>query len=259
MWNPAGSTARASLRRGKGNRVGHEQEHVIDPTSGAPSDSAPHLGAGSGVLLREVVRATRASLLPRHDELLRDLALFRGPFPLAAASALSARAPGEILRDLEALVGARLLEASHEAGTGREYRMPRAVREAVTEEAAAGGAVAPTLARYLRAIARASAATASDGFDPPTGSGRAPSSGSARAREPRGEPLPGITARERDVLVLVARGLTNGEIAMSLGLSVKTVMHHSTAIYRKLGVRGRAGATAYAYRAGLVGGESQTQ
>ena len=251
MWNPAGSTARASLRRGKGNRVGHEQEHVIDPTSGAPSDSAPHLGAGSGVLLREVVRATRASLLPRHDELLRDLALFRGPFPLAAASALSARAPGEILRDLEALVGARLLEASHEAGTGREYRMPRAVREAVTEEAAAGGAVAPTLARYLRAIARASAATASNGFDPP--------SGSARAREPRGEPLPGITARERDVLVLVARGLTNGEIAMSLGLSVKTVMHHSTAIYRKLGVRGRAGATAYAYRAGLVGGESQTQ
>lgn len=61
-----------------------------------------------------------------------------------------------------------------------------------------------------------------------------------------------ITPRELEVLALLANGLTNREIADELLLSVKTVMHHSVAIYRKLDVRGRAEATAYAHRHGLV-------
>lgn len=63
---------------------------------------------------------------------------------------------------------------------------------------------------------------------------------------------PTITPRELEVLGLLANGLTNREIAEELLLSVKTVMHHSVAIYRKLDVRGRAEATAYAHRHGLV-------
>ena len=61
-----------------------------------------------------------------------------------------------------------------------------------------------------------------------------------------------LTPREREVLLALASGATNREIAAQFGLSVKTVMHHSVAIYRKLGVRGRAAATAWAYRDGLV-------
>ena len=63
-----------------------------------------------------------------------------------------------------------------------------------------------------------------------------------------------VTRREGDVLALLAEGLTNKEIATRLGLSVKTVMHHSVAIYRKLDVRGRAEATAYAHRHRLLAG-----
>ena len=62
-----------------------------------------------------------------------------------------------------------------------------------------------------------------------------------------------LTPRERDVLLALCSGATNRGIAAELGLSAKTVMHHSVAIYRKLDVRGRAAATAWAYRQGLVG------
>jgi DNA-binding CsgD family transcriptional regulator len=51
-----------------------------------------------------------------------------------------------------------------------------------------------------------------------------------------------LTARERDVLEQLDRGLTYGEIACALGLSVNTVRSHLSAIYRKLGVRTRYGA-----------------
>jgi predicted ATPase/DNA-binding CsgD family transcriptional regulator len=59
---------------------------------------------------------------------------------------------------------------------------------------------------------------------------------------------PTLTPREREVLGAMASGRTNREIADLLGMSTKTVMHHTVAIYRKLGVRGRAGATAWAYQ-----------
>jgi len=61
-----------------------------------------------------------------------------------------------------------------------------------------------------------------------------------------------LTPREREVLVELITGATNKEISHRLGVAPKTVMHHSVAIYRKLGVRGRAEATAWAFRNGLV-------
>ena len=67
-----------------------------------------------------------------------------------------------------------------------------------------------------------------------------------------------LTPRELDVLRLLARGDTNKGIAETLGLRPKTVMHHSVSIYGKLGVRGRAEATAWAYRNGVIGRSADT-
>ena len=63
---------------------------------------------------------------------------------------------------------------------------------------------------------------------------------------------PELTARELEILAAIASGRTNAQIAKDLFLSAKTVMHHSTSIYRKLGVRGRAEAVALAYTSGLL-------
>jgi DNA-binding CsgD family transcriptional regulator len=61
-----------------------------------------------------------------------------------------------------------------------------------------------------------------------------------------------LTPREVEVLEELITGATNKEISRRLGMAPKTVMHHSMAIYRKLGVRGRAEATAWAFRHGLA-------
>ncbi len=61
-----------------------------------------------------------------------------------------------------------------------------------------------------------------------------------------------LTAREVEVLRLVANGQTNIEIASELVLSMRTVARHITNIYGKIGARGRADATAYAIRHGLT-------
>jgi DNA-binding CsgD family transcriptional regulator len=62
----------------------------------------------------------------------------------------------------------------------------------------------------------------------------------------------GLTDRELEVLRLVARGLTNKEIASSLDISTKTAGHHVQHVLSKLGVRTRAGATMIAMQRGLV-------
>jgi DNA-binding NarL/FixJ family response regulator len=64
----------------------------------------------------------------------------------------------------------------------------------------------------------------------------------------------GLTAREVEVLRLVAKGLTNAEIAQTLVLSEKTVAHHLTHIFNKANVDNRAAATAFAFQHGLVEG-----
>ncbi len=62
----------------------------------------------------------------------------------------------------------------------------------------------------------------------------------------------GLTAREQQVLVLLAQGRTNRQVARSLGISVKTVSNHVEHIYSKAGVGTRAAATLFAMERGLV-------
>ena len=64
-------------------------------------------------------------------------------------------------------------------------------------------------------------------------------------------PFPSLTAREHEVLDLVARGLTNAEIARRLFVSDKTVRNHVSNVFAKLHVAGRAETVARARDAGL--------
>lgn len=69
----------------------------------------------------------------------------------------------------------------------------------------------------------------------------------------RHDPLAELTAREREVLELVATGLSNQEIGTRLSLAEKTIKHYMTNILAKLQVRSRVEAALLAQRASLSG------
>lgn len=68
---------------------------------------------------------------------------------------------------------------------------------------------------------------------------------------PAADPFPELTQRERQVLELLADGLSTAAIGSRLGLAPKTVNNHASAVFAKLRVAGRADAVQRARRAGL--------
>ncbi len=68
-----------------------------------------------------------------------------------------------------------------------------------------------------------------------------------------GSPLDTLSEREREVLVLVAQGHTNQQIADALYLSVKTIESYRSRLMAKLGLTNRAELTKFALDAGLMG------
>lgn len=73
----------------------------------------------------------------------------------------------------------------------------------------------------------------------------------ARGEKPR-EPLEILSARQREILQLIAEGYSTKEIAGQLNLGVKTVETHRTELMERLGIHGVAGLVRYAIRVGLV-------
>ena len=172
---------------------------------------------------------------------LEAIATSAGTRPLRAA-ALLARGRVERGRDLER-AGAALQDAADlfgESGVRYEAALASLELAAVFGELGRGR-------EQQAAEQRARAELADLGVAMP---GRAPRSGCTHPTDSSG-----LTRREREVLELIARGLSNDEIALELVLSVRTVEHHVAGIYSKIGASGRAAraaATAYALANGLA-------
>jgi DNA-binding NarL/FixJ family response regulator len=105
----------------------------------------------------------------------------------------------------------------------------------------------PELLQAVRAVA------AGDALLSPSVTRRLIGEFAARTREaPRSPTLDALTEREREVMALVAEGLTNGEIAEQLFVSPLTVKTHVSRAMAKLGARDRIQLVVFAYQSGLV-------
>ena len=104
------------------------------------------------------------------------------------------------------------------------------------------------LARAVRA------AHAGEAIIDPTAAARLVDALSSKDRTSRSaaEPLDQLTAREREVLTLIAGGRSNKRIALELGISEKTVKAHVGHVLAKLGVTDRTQAAVLAVQEGLV-------
>jgi DNA-binding NarL/FixJ family response regulator len=74
-----------------------------------------------------------------------------------------------------------------------------------------------------------------------------------RAGSPSAEPLEPLTSREEEILIPVAKGWTNYEIAHEMHISVSTVKTHLASLMRKLGARNRVEIAMWAHETGRVG------
>ncbi|MBC2933798.1 response regulator transcription factor [Nocardioides sp. zg-1228] len=115
----------------------------------------------------------------------------------------------------------QLLDAVRAAGRGHALLAPEVTRRVIAEMA--GGARGETSA-----------------------------GGSSPATRAEPKELALLTAREREVLTLLGRGLSNGEVAATLVLGEATVKTHVSNLLAKLHLRDRVQAVIYAYEAGLI-------
>ncbi|MFE5660320.1 LuxR C-terminal-related transcriptional regulator [Streptomyces sp. NPDC056431] len=164
-----------------------------------------------------------------------DVPLLRALADTALGSvALAEQRPGALLPLRRALAGWLELRVPYEAAQVR--MLLAAACRAAGDEEAAGLELGTARAVFERL-----------GAVPDARRAAALLSGGSRRRLPGG-----LTAREAEVLRLVASGGTNKDIARALVISEHTVARHLNNIFAKLGVGSRASATAYAYAHGLV-------
>ena len=155
---------------------------------------------------------------------------------------------------------AELAGAVHERGDGSGY--PKCLRSTQVESAARMLAACDIYAALREdrphrpaiaadAAARTLIADADAGrLDPVAVQCVLEAAGHVRAARVRGWPA-GLSDREVEVLRLVSRGGTNKDVARQLGISHRTVQHHVSHIYSKIGVTSRAGAALFAAENGL--------
>ena len=177
----------------------------------------------------EALRVVRA-LEP--DVVLMDVRMPRLDGLEATRRLVAARAPTQVLV-LTTFDGDETVYEALRAGAAGfllKSAPPAKLVDAVRTVAAGEALLAPTITRRLieEFVRR-----------PPPGT-----------RTPEG--LESLTDRELEVLELVARGLSNGEIAAALVVSEATVKTHVNRLFGKLGVRDRVQAVVLAYECGLV-------
>ncbi|MFD2090991.1 HD domain-containing phosphohydrolase [Blastococcus deserti] len=232
--------------------------------SRAVARRAGRAAAGLGLPAEDVVTAQRAGLVHDLGRAGVSVHVWDKPGPLTLDEQERARLHAyyteRVLAPVKSLTAvARIASLHHERLDGSGYHrgttsagLPSGARvlaaadayQAMTEARAHRPALPAVGARAaLRAEARAGRldADAVSAVLEERGSGR---------RDP--DRSPGLSAREVEVLRLLARGCTTRQIARALGITVKTADSHVQHIYTKAGVSTRAAATLYAIQRGLL-------
>lgn len=184
--------------------------------------------AGTGAQAIDVVRQTRPDVvcmdvqMPDMDGLEATRRIVADPQVRAAVVVLTTFNREDYL-----------VEALHAGAVGYLLKTsrPEQLTEAVLSAAAGEGLLSPEVTRAV--IARAVA--------------------ERRPTRPAPRTVVPLTEREQEVLVLVARGLNNDEIAAELVVSRATVKTHVSNLLAKLGLRDRVQAVVYAHEHGLAG------
>lgn len=265
--------ALAELRRRQGRS--EEALSLLRQASASPSsqlcEARLALDRGQSLRAAELVERVLRQL-PEHRHLDRAPALELLVCARVARGELDeARATLESLREIDRLVGTAPLRASADlaeglvaAASGEHHAARTLFEDAVDRFEQTGG-------RYDAARARTELATSlyALGRSDAASSEAAAAEASLRdlgavleaervrrllsaSRRDRSSALAPVTPREREVLSLLAAGLTNREIAGRLVVSEHTVHRHVTNILRKLGLPSRTAAAAHAVRHGLL-------
>ena len=278
----AGAAATAVAERFRLEPLRDGAYRVLGTPAGAAPDAAPSERAIKTILVTDIVGSTRIAervgdrawneLAAAHEQATRDeLAAFGGEEVGTAGDSVLASfdSPASAVRCAFALMvrldalGLRIRAGVH---TGELERVEGELRGIALNVATRVAARANPSEVLVSATTRELAAGSGlgfadrgdhllDGLSEPrrlyaavSGHQPAPPSEAGAAAE-----LPaGLTARELDVLRLVAAGLSDAQAAGQLFLSVRTVNAHLRSIYRKLGVRSRAAAGRFAMESGLA-------
>lgn len=201
------------------------------------AEPADFLIAGEGATAAEAI-ALAETLKP--DVVVLDISM-PGGSGLHAIPEILERAPGARVLMLSVHDDVEYILESVRAGAHgycRKDCAPESLRSAIRAVHAGDSYYSPMVAQRVAQALR---------------EGRA-----ARTDQPVAAPKVDIlSARERDVLRLVADGLVNREIGARLGISTRTVEAHRNAVMQKLGIRTVAGLTRYCMEHGLHDGTSR--
>jgi DNA-binding NarL/FixJ family response regulator len=166
------------------------------------------------------------------DVVLMDIRMPRLDGIAATASILAAPSPPKVLILTTFDLDEYVYQALHAGASGFLLKSapPRELADAIRTVASGDALLAPEITRRLIEdyVAR------------------------PRARRTPDPTFDRLTPREVEVMTLIARGLSNGEIATRLYLSEPTVKTHVTRVFAKLGVRDRVQAVVLAYESGLI-------